>query len=210
MNNNEIAVKVFNELADLYQEKYMNVDIYADTFDEFCAYLPENSNVLELACGPGNITKYVLTKRSDLQMLATDLAPNMVKLAQENNPKAKTAVLDCLKIGELSERFHGIMCGFCLPYLSMEEVAKMFQDVAQLLKENGVLYVSTMEDDYTKSAYKKGSSEKAEAIFMHYYQETDLREMLEESGLEVVSVSKKKYLVQDIEVVDLCLIAQKS
>jgi hypothetical protein len=40
------------------------------------------------------------------------------------------------------------MCGFGLPYLSKEETENLISGSFALLKPEGVLYVSTMEDDY--------------------------------------------------------------
>ncbi|MFK8007357.1 MAG: hypothetical protein AB8H03_13345 [Saprospiraceae bacterium] len=36
MDQNKIAVDVFNKLAKTYQDKFMNVDLYKDSFDFFC------------------------------------------------------------------------------------------------------------------------------------------------------------------------------
>jgi 23S rRNA G2069 N7-methylase RlmK/C1962 C5-methylase RlmI len=46
------------------------------------------------------------------------------------------------------------MCGFCLPYLSKEEAVKLIRDAAAILNPDGVFYISTMEDDYSKSDFK--------------------------------------------------------
>ena len=90
MDQNKIAVDVFNKLANTYQDKYMHVDLYKDSFDFFCQNIKtENTAILEIACGPGNITKYILDKKPDLKILGIDLAPNMIDLAKVNNPSAE-------------------------------------------------------------------------------------------------------------------------
>ncbi|MBK6522924.1 MAG: hypothetical protein IPG08_11670 [Sphingobacteriaceae bacterium] len=52
MNKTEIAVSIFDRHANLYQEKFMNVDLYADALDLFLQTCKTNGDVLELACGP--------------------------------------------------------------------------------------------------------------------------------------------------------------
>jgi trans-aconitate methyltransferase len=54
----------------------------------------QDADILELACGPGNITQYIISKRSDFKILGTDLAPNMIELAKINNPSAQFQLLD--------------------------------------------------------------------------------------------------------------------
>jgi len=63
MDQTKIAVEVFNKLAHIYQEGFMDVSMYYDSFDTFCQYIPKaNASLLELACGPGNITPIPVNK----------------------------------------------------------------------------------------------------------------------------------------------------
>src|SRR5438045_2838934 len=99
MDKTKIAVDLFNKLASEYQKKYMDVSLYSDSLNLFCKLIPkQNATVLELACGPGNVTKYLLDKRPDLKILGTDLGPNMIKLARQNNPTVEFKILDCRNI----------------------------------------------------------------------------------------------------------------
>lgn len=209
MDKTQKAVEVFNKNANLYQDRFMDFDLYNDTFDLFCATIEKkNAEVLELACGPGNITKYLLEKRPDFNLLGTDLAPNMIELAQINNPSAEFQLLDCRDFLKLNRHFDGIICGFGLPYLSMEDAIQLISDAAQCLNPEGVLYLSTMEDDYSKSGLKKGST--GDEIFMHYHQEDYLSEALRESGFKIIALQRKDFPEQDgSNTTDLILIAQK-
>lgn len=206
INNN--AVSIFNKLAHHYQQKFMNVDLYADTLDLFTQYLPKkNPAILEVACGPGNITKYLLDKRPDLQITGTDLAPSMIELAKINNPTAQFQLLDCRNILTLKKMFEGIMCGFCLPYLSGEETIQLIKNASNVLNSKGLFYISTMEDDYKKSAFKKGST--GDLIFMHYYTEHFLTEQLLLSNFKIINISRKITKAEDgLDVIDLIIIAQ--
>jgi ubiquinone/menaquinone biosynthesis C-methylase UbiE len=204
MDKTKIAVDIFNKLAQHYQDKFMDVSLYTNTFDLFCESITkENAEVLELACGPGNITKYLLNKRPDLQLLGTDLAPNMIQLAKQNNPQAEFQLLDCREILSLNKKFDALMCGFAFPYLSKGEAVKLIDDAAQILNPGGVIYISTMEDDYNKSGWKKGST--GDEIFMHYHEAGYLTKALNENGFAMIDLQR---LRQD-DVVDLVLIARK-
>lgn len=209
MDKSKIAVDVFNKHASLYQTKFMDVSLYHASFDFFCDSIKkQNAEVLELACGPGNITKYLLSKRADLKIVGTDLAPNMIELAKQNNPTATFEILDCRKINDLNKKFDAVMCGFCLPYLAMEEVLKLFSDAFQLLNSKGLIYISTMEDDYKNSGLRKGSQ--GDEIFMHYYLEKDLSEPLIKNGFKINYTQRVKSEMTDgAMVTDLILIAEK-
>ncbi|HEY1038001.1 MAG TPA: class I SAM-dependent methyltransferase [Bacteroidia bacterium] len=203
------AVNLFNKYADKYQDKFMDVSLYHDTLDIFCnAIQKRGASILELACGPGNITKYLLDKRPDLQIHGTDLAPNMVELAKINNPTATFEIMDCREIYSVSKKYDALMCGFCFPYLPKEDAIKLISDAFNILSPGGVIYISTMEDDYDKSGMKAGSA--GDELFMHYHEGSYLVEALEKTGFSMVELKRQNFPTTDESVVtDLILIAIK-
>jgi ubiquinone/menaquinone biosynthesis C-methylase UbiE len=209
MDKTKIAVEIFNKHAKGYQDKYMDVNLYGDTFDFFCDNIKkDNAEILEIACGPGNITKYLLEKRPDFKLLGIDLSPNMIDLAKINNPTAEFQIMDCRNINMLNKKYNAIMCGFCLPYLSKQEVGKLISDAANLLEPKGLFYLSTMEDDYSKSGFQKGSS--GDEIFMHYYEADYLVSTLKKNHFKMTHLDRKIYPSQDgTTTTDLILIAEK-
>ena len=209
MDKNKAAVEVFNKLAQGYQDKFMDVSLYSDSFDFFCDTIKkESAHILELACGPGNITKYLLNKRTDFKILGTDLSLNMINLAKANNPTADFKIMDSRAISLLKQKYDAIMCGFLLPYLSKEEAIKLIKDASSIINTKGLLYISTMEDNYSNSAYKKGSS--GDEIFMHYHQADYLTQALTENDFNFLKLYRKEYPGQDgTTTVDLILIAER-
>lgn len=209
MDKNKIAVALFDKLAHGYQEKYMDVALYHDTLDWFCENLPTpNACILELACGPGNITQYLLEQRPDFKILGTDLAPKMIELAAINNPTAQFQLMDCRELASHDAKYNGIMCGFCLPYLEKDEVLRLIVAANATLNDGGLLYLSTMEDDYEKSGFRKGST--GDEIYMYYYPKVFLVEALRTAGFRILKAKRQDYPEKDgSQTIDLILIAQK-
>jgi 2-polyprenyl-3-methyl-5-hydroxy-6-metoxy-1,4-benzoquinol methylase len=208
-DNNLQASAIFNKYAKDYQDKFMDVSLYEDSLNTFCNLITKpNSKILDLACGPGNVTKYLLSKKSDLIILGIDLAPNMILLAQQNNPEASFEVMDCRVIENLPGKFDAVICAFCLPYLSQEEAKKLISNISNLMNETGTCYINTMEDDYEKSGYEVSS--KGDKIFMHYYKADYLISELKKNNFEIIEVFRKKStMTNGKEVVDLAIISRK-
>ena len=207
MDKSKAAAEIFNKYASDYEGKFMNVSLYADSFILFCNSLKQNASILELACGPGNVTKYLLDKRNDLKILGTDLAPNMIELAKQNNPGAEFQLMDCRDILKLNKKFDALLFGFCFPYLNKEEVERAIFDSVVVLSEKGIVYISTMEDDYEKSGWKKGS--KGDKIYMHFYTENFLKEILKKNGFRILLTDRKDSFSGNEPVTDLILIAAR-
>ncbi len=209
MDNTKSAVEIFNKLANQYQARFMNVDMYADTFDNFCNTIKkQNAEVLELACGPGNITKYLLKKRPDFKILGTDLSLNMVELAKQNNPEAEFLLMDCRDLLALNKKYDAIMCGFCLPYLSKEDALKLIANGSEILNTGGVIYISTMEDANSNSGFEAGST--GDKIFMNYHEAEYLIETLEKNKFKIIDLQRKHSPPNaSKKTSDLFIIAQK-
>lgn len=208
MDKSQIAAAVFDKRASEYQHKFMDVSHYGRSFDLFCNSIrAKNAEILEIACGPGNITAYLLNKRKDFNILGLDLAPNMIVLAGENNPTASFQLMDCRDIVQLNKKFDGIMCGFCLPYLSKEEAIQLIADASALLNPGGIFYLSTMEADYQQSGWQSNSL--GDQIYMHYHQADYLCTTLEKYNFNIISIERQQVPVADAaNSVDLIIIAQ--
>lgn len=158
MDRNKAAVAIFDKNAKLYEFKYMDVSAYADVLNLLCTHLPNDADILDVACGPGNITQYLSQKQSDFSIIGIDLSQNMIDLAGVNNPKAKFELMDGRDVGKLDKQFDAIICGFGFPYFSKEEAVKFIKDASGRLKKQGLLYISTMEGNYDQSDFQTAST----------------------------------------------------
>ncbi len=206
MDRNKIAVDLFDKYAALYASKYMNVELYAPDLDLFCENLPEHPTVLELACGPGNITSYLHNKRTDMEIFATDLAPAMISVARDNVPSAKFGLLDCRNIKSLDSTYDAIVFAFGIPYLSAEEVEKFVSDSTTVLKSNGLLYISFMAGKYSDSGWNTGSQ--GDKIYLYYHDEEQIRRLLEANGYEVIHLRNIPSMMNGVPVNDVVAVAR--
>ncbi len=209
MDKYKETFQTWNKIASIYKDKFMDLDLYNDSYDIFSELIPKrNSAILEIGCGPGNITKYLLDKRSDFKITATDIAPNMIELAKKNNIAADFKVLDSRDIGELNMEYDAIIAGFCIPYLSKEDCAKLIKDSSNLLVDTGVIYLSFVEGDYKDSNYQSSSS--GDRVFFYYHNLNKFKKVLEINGFEIVEIMHKKFEKSDkSEEIHTILIARK-
>jgi len=209
MDSYQITFQTWNKVASLYQDKFMDVDLYHDTYDLFCELVEKpQPAIFEIGCGPGNITKYISARRPDFQIEAIDVAPNMIKLAKANNPHVHFRVLDCRDIERLPSMYDAIIAGFCMPYLSKEDTEKFLIDCAGLLKKGGIFYFSTIKGEYSNSGFAAGST--GDKCYMYFYDEDYLRHELTHNNFEILEVKYKQFRKADGTVCeDIIFIAKK-
>jgi SAM-dependent methyltransferase len=145
----------------------MDLPLYDESYREFCDSLPRHrARVLDAACGPGNVSRYLMAQRPDLDLLGIDLAPRMVELAREAVPSAHFVVHDVRRLADLHMRFGDIICAFGLPYLSGEETTAFMRAAGQALDPGGVLYLSTMLGQSEDSGIERYDT--GDAIHVNY------------------------------------------
>ena len=159
--------------------------MYDEFYRAFCDLLPSGrARVLDAACGPGDVSRYLMARRPDLDLMGIDLAPRMVELAKTAVPAAAFVVHDLRNLAGLKGRFNGIVCAFGLPYLSREEALAFIKSAGEFLEPNGVFYLSTMLGRSEDSGLKRCSG--GDQVYVTYYSEEELMGWLRDSGFKIV------------------------
>jgi cyclopropane fatty-acyl-phospholipid synthase-like methyltransferase len=204
------TVNIYNQYVKEYIDKFMNFDLYNDTFDYFLKLLPRESNVLELGCGPGNVVKYFSTRRQDLNILGVDLSPEMLKQAEKINPDSEFKLLDIRKADQINKKYNAVVGAFCLPYLSFEDLNHFFNNLKNLTEDEGLIYLSCMEGTKERSGFEKTSFTGDSEIYIYYHQRDNLESRLKENGFNIEKFYTKDYPETDGTVTtDIIYIARK-
>lgn len=162
----------------------MDVDLYDESYRQFCQMLPSGrARVLDVACGPGNVSRKLLQQRPELEVLGIDLAPQMLELAKKAVPAARFKVHDIRQLQALSAVFDGIICAFGIPYLTAAEVTAFCAACARCLNAEGVLYLSF-------SALPAEAAERPDCPdYLHFHEPAFVRECLHACGFgEIVEI----------------------
>ncbi|MCI5080850.1 MAG: class I SAM-dependent methyltransferase [Saprospiraceae bacterium] len=189
-NRYQETFDTWNKVAELYEAKFFDLTLYDETYDFICnSLLMESPKLLDVGCGPGNISKYLHEKRPDFQIHGVDVSRNMIQLAQKNNPTCSFEVMDIRNLNRLSLCYDGIICGFCLPYLSEADVHNFIDAAYKLLNEEGLLYLSFVKGNPKDSGFIVGSS--GDRSYFYYHSPKVLEEKLIASSFQL----KKRYEV---------------
>ncbi len=185
MDTCQISVNTFDRLAETYAQKYLALDTYDAYYRQFCLHVArQGATVLDVACGPGNVSAFLVRERPDLQVLGIDLAPRMVQLAQTHVPSASFLLHDCRHLADLGRVFEGIAYAFGLNYLNQEDAEQFFESLSKVLAPNGVLYLSAMSGPTEHSGLQTSSS--GDPIYMYYRPRQEIERLVQRAGLELV------------------------
>jgi SAM-dependent methyltransferase len=209
---NQDNVAIYNRYVVEYMARFMDLDLYKDTFDHLLNTLPATGTVLELGCGPGNVVKYIRSQRPDLQVLGIDLAPAMIDAAREANPGAEFRLLDIRQAGSISGHFDAVIAAFCIPYLPATDVPGLFSQMKRLTTAGkGMVYLSCMEGPRERSGPERTSFTGTSEMYINYYPRKEIESLFEAHGFIVEKLYLKDYPEADgTTTTDLIYIAESA
>lgn len=194
MNPFDISVQRFNEFASEYAKHFMNIESYLPSVDIFCSLIkPPKPSILELACGPGNFTRYLKQRFPISKIIAVDLAPKMIEIAKTQVPGVDFRIMDVRNISSIELTFNAILCSFCLPFLSVKDTQKLIADCADKLESGGAIYISTMEGDETMAGFEQTSFTGKSEIYFNYHQQNNLEAILIKNGFVISDIKRQDY-----------------
>lgn len=190
--------EVWNQVANLYEEKFLNLSIYDDSYDLFCNEIKTSAPaILDIGCGPGNISKYISDKIPNAGITGIDYSEKMIQLAKKNLPNGKFEMMDCRDINKIEGEFDAVISGFCLPYLNTKEVDDFFSNVNNLLKNDGVAYFSFVEGSPGNSKFQTSSS--GHRLLFNFHLLEDIEHKLQELGFKDSQIMKVNYIRSETE-----------
>lgn len=187
------TINTWNKVAGLYAEKFMELSIYNESYDVFFQRINNPAaRILDIGCGPGNVSRYLHRKNPQWQFHGIDAAPNMLRLYEENIPSSTVTLMDIRNFTEIPGTYDGIVCGFCIPYLNKEETGRLVDTAAKLLSPDGILYLSFVEGDPAKSGLVTGST--GDHTYFYYHQQDKLTATLQKAGFEKAKVIRVEFV----------------
>jgi len=183
--------KSWNKLAKRYQDKFMDLDFYNASYDLFLSLINSMGFVLDAGCGPGNISKYLISENPNLKIHGIDIAPNMLELAIKNCPSANFNILDLRSIHQLKSKYDAIVCGFALPYLSRTETNEFIINCFNTLSMDGVIYLSFVHGNPEDSGFISGTT--ADRMYFYFHDIVEVKLNLTNANFEVLEVLNVAY-----------------
>lgn len=201
------TMTAYDKHCDAYNDKFKEFEPYVQKIKEFIELLKPGMRVLDLGCGPGNVSRQLMLSGKEFQIEGIDLSKEMVKLARKSVPSGKFSCGDLRDISFPEESFDAILLSFCIVHLNGTETADLLEKAAKYLKQEGILYLSFMEgknDGFEKTSFSE------EELFFYYHSAEKVQEILQDHHLSINQFSRQGYLERDGSITtDVFIFARK-
>lgn len=207
MNEDQLkTILAYDRSADLFTESIAKLSNYHHTYNFLIERLNEGDTILDLACGPAQISKYI-NDQVRINVVGVDLSEKMLELAKKNIPEGvfyKHTIQDFQSIN----KFDSVILGFGVPYLDNEQTSECIRNAVSLINNGKYLYISFMHGD--GKGYEKTSFGGDNQFFIYYHDKSKIRNLILSYGLEIIKEYKLNYTEPNGEITeDVVMIAQK-
>ncbi len=200
------TIKAYDNSAKKFNNTIAQYDNYDETYDYLVDHLNSGDSVLDLACGPGNISGY-LAERRDLNVTGYDLSQKMLELARERIPHGmfkEQSIIDFT----VEDPVDLVINGFGFPYLHDQQIDLSLASSYRALKSPGLLYISFMDGD--KEGFETTSFHTADEFYLLHHDKQHIRSKLESIGFTLKREWTLGYEEADGSITDdIIIIAEK-
>lgn len=201
------TIEAYNSSAKAYAESIARLNNYDTTYRYFADCIEDNAFVLDLACGPANISS-TLVKHKLLRITGLDLSQNMVELARKNIPEGNFFCGDIIKY-QSEYKYDAAVIGFAIPYLTLPEIEELLENTGFNLNSGGYLYISFMLGE--SQGYEVPSFNRDVEFYIHYYSKSKIEKLLRALNFELIKEWELDYQEMDGSITtDVVIVARKS
>lgn len=178
----------YNKIAGDWHKDHIDDTWWVKGTDAFISFLQPGARVLDVGCGGGTKSKYLVEK--GFRVVGIDFSEGMIEIARREVPEAEFAVMDMGDLSRLDREFDGAFVQAALLHIPKKEVHSVLREFLSRLKPNGYLYVAVKEKnaDQAEEEVKRENDYGYEyERFFSFYTLDELKQYFLDAGLEIVS-----------------------
>jgi len=179
--------ETYNKIAVDWDKDHQSDDWWVKGTDKFCLLLPHGTSILDVGCGAGTATKYLLSK--GFKVSGIDFSEKLLEIAKQKNPSGTFSLVDIYDLDTIKESFGGVFVKAVLLHIPKKDIGAIFERLARKVKADGYLYVSVKEqrpDGIEEEIKEENDYGYAYKRFFSYFLPEEIEAYFKQVGFEVV------------------------
>jgi 2-polyprenyl-3-methyl-5-hydroxy-6-metoxy-1,4-benzoquinol methylase len=181
------AALIYNNMAEEYTSLFWEDHSDDPETDQFLKLLSPRGTILDAGCGPGNISRYLVSK--GFSVIGVDFSEELIKIAQKKVPQAVFHVMDMRKLEFLENSFNGIYSAYSFMHIPNEDVLLTLKEYRKVLRPDGALFLSAKEGE--GESYLEEPLANNELCYFNFYNSDWLTGQIEIAGFIIKKLVKK-------------------
>ncbi len=179
----------YNKFAKVYAKRVAN-SAPIEALNQFTQHIEPGGLILDAGCGSGRDSRLLTERR--FNVIGVDLSEELLKIAQQTNPKTQFICADIKELPFKDNYFDGVWCSAVLLHLeTIEDVKKALKEMYRVLKPGGIIFIGVKKQlGKNKTEYVKDKDTR-EPRFFRYFTKKEIEDLLKEVGFRVLGITKR-------------------
>lgn len=176
----------YNRIAEDWFKDHHRDTWWIEGTDTFVSFLKPGSLVLDVGCGAGVKSQYLLDK--GLKVVGVDFSEKMIEIATCEVPGATFYVADIKDVNGLQETFDGVLAQAVLLHIPKAEAGDVVKGLRDKLVDGGYLYIAVKEKRENREdeeILKEDDYGYAYERFFSYFTLPEIKKYISEAGMEM-------------------------
>lgn len=139
MDTTQLVKNTYNQIADSYTDRYFDISSDIPLIDRLLSLLPEQAKILDLGCGPGNFTQYLVSKGFITEGI--DISEAMLTIAKQHLPQVPFVQGNMSALPYTDESFDAVVSAYSLIHIAQADIPNTLMGIKRVLKKNGLILV---------------------------------------------------------------------
>ena len=177
----------YNRIARDYIKDHLGETWWIEGIDKYLSFLKPHSSILDVGCGFGKISKYLVKK--GFVVTGVDFSENMIELAKEQVPTGIFFVKDIKHPLNFKNTFDGVIAPAVLLHIPKNEVTGVLKNITAPLKSKGYFYATVKEvrqDGKDEEIVKESDYGYDYERSFSYFTLDELKRYVHDIGLKIV------------------------
>jgi ubiquinone/menaquinone biosynthesis C-methylase UbiE len=181
MRQTNTTVQSYDTTAQEYTKKTKDLHPKKEA-SKFLSYIPKGGSILDLGCGPGRDAG--IFESEGYQVTGLDPSTKLLEIARDAAPLSTFKHGYAEDIPFMNEEFDGVWACASLIHIQRKNLPRVLGEVYRIMKP-GAIFAPSFKQGRGERAIKDeryGGVEK----FFAYYPESEMQEMLQNSGFNIL------------------------
>lgn len=184
-NKRDSVRKNYDLIAEQYGKDFGTYIEDLDIYEEFEKHLLDNAKILDLGAGTGRTYSYFNAK--DYQYIGLDLSEEMKNIAYRIHGEFPYIIDDMVNVKKHfdNDSLEAVFAVYSLFHLPNDDLKKLFSDVYDILKINGIFlftYQIGQGEEMADEPYLK--EKEKNVLYMSYQSNEDIKKLLNQFYFE--------------------------
>lgn len=180
--------ETYNRIAEDWHKDHTSDTWWIEETDRYLSFLPEGGSVLDVGCGSGVKSAYMLQR--GFNVTGIDISENLIAIAKRESPQGDFRILSMTELDSMEKAFDGVFAQASLLHIPKNQAADVVKQMARRVRPGGYLYIAVKglrEGNPDEEIKKEDDYGYEYERFFSYYRPEELAKYIEGAGLSVVS-----------------------